>query len=160
MTKDFSLTTNFHSSIKTTILSRILAIDYGHKRVGLAVTDPLQIIANGLDTVSSGDIFKYLKAYCEKEEVECFVVGYPLDLKGNPAESMRFVEPFITALGRKFPNTKIELVDERFTSKLAKQAMLMGGLKKKARQDKAMVDKISAVIILQSFMEARMSFRP
>lgn len=136
-------------------MSRILAIDYGQKRVGLAVTDPLQIIANGLDTVNSGVIFAYLKDYCAKEEVVCFVVGWPLDLKGNPAESMRFVEPFVKALGRKFPDIKIELVDERFTSKMAQQAMLMGGLKKKARQDKGMIDKMSAVIILQSYMEAR-----
>lgn len=141
-------------------MARILAIDYGQKRVGLAVTDPLQIIANGLDTVNSGVIFAYLKDYCEREDVVCFVVGWPLDLKGNPAESMRFVEPFVKALGRKHPDIKIELVDERFTSKMAQQAMLMGGLKKRARQDKGMIDKISATIILQSYMEARSTVLP
>ncbi len=141
-------------------MSRILAIDYGQKRVGLAVTDILQITSNGLDTVSSGDIFAYLKDYCEREDVVCFVVGWPLDLRGEPAESMRFVEPFVKALGRKYPDTKIELVDERFTSKMAKQAMLMGGLKKKARRDKGMVDKLSAVIILQSYLDSRTSILP
>lgn len=141
-------------------MSRILAIDYGQKRVGLAVTDTLQITSNGLDTVSSGEIFAYLKAYCEKEDVVCFLVGWPLDLRGQPSESMRFVEPFVKALGRKYPHIPIEKVDERFTSKMAEQAMLMGGLKKKARQNKGMIDKISAVIILQSYLDARQSPLP
>ncbi len=141
-------------------MSRILAIDYGRKRVGLAVTDPLQIIANGLDTVSSGEVFAYLKNYCEKEEVVCFVVGWPLDLNGKAAEAMRFVEPFVKALGRKYPDTKIELVDERFTSKMAEQAILMGGLKKKNRQNKGLIDKVSATIILQYYLEARHSVLP
>lgn len=141
-------------------MSRILAIDYGQKRVGLAVTDPLQIIANGLDTVSSGEIFAYLKDYCEREDVVCFVVGWPLNLKGEPSESMRFVEPFVKALGRKHPNIKIELVDERFTSKMASQAILMSGVSKKKRQDKGLIDKVSATIILQYFLEARGSVLP
>ena len=141
-------------------MPRILAIDYGQKRVGLAVTDPLQIIANGLDTVSSGDIFAYLKSYCTKEEVVCFVVGWPLTLKGIPSESMRFVEPFVKALGRKFPNTKIELVDERFTSKMASQAILMSGAKKKDRQNKGLIDKVSATIILQYYLESKRSILP
>lgn len=144
-----------YSILKKNTLSRILAIDYGQKRVGLAVTDVLQIAANGLDTVSSGDIFAYLKDYCEREDVVCFVVGWPLQLNGEPSESMRFVEPFVKALGRKYPDTKIVLADERFTSKMASQAMLMGGLKKKARQNKALVDKISATIILQYHLESR-----
>lgn len=136
-------------------MSRILAIDYGQKRVGLAVTDPLQITANGLDTVNSGVIFAYLKEYCEREEVVCFVVGWPLNLNGKPAESMRFVEPFVKALGRKHPDIKIELVDERFTSKMAQQAILMSGVNKKKRQDKGLIDKVSATIILQDYLEAR-----
>lgn len=144
----------------TKALPRILAIDYGQKRVGLAVTDPLQIIANGLDTVNSGVIFAYLKDYCAREEVVCFVVGWPLNLKGEPAESMRFVEPFVKALGRKYPDTKIELVDERFTSKMASQAILMGGLKKKDRQNKGLIDKVSATIILQSYLESKQSILP
>lgn len=148
------------NSLNNKILSRILAIDYGQKRVGLAVTDPLQISAHGLDTVTSSEVFAYLKDYCEREDVVCFVVGWPLNLDGKPSESMRLVEPFVKALGRKYPNTKIELVDERFTSKMAEQAMLMGGLKKKARQNKALIDKVSATIILQYYMEARTSMLP
>jgi len=139
---------------------RILAIDYGQKRVGLAVTDPLQITANGLDTVPSGEIFAYLKDYCAREDVVCFVVGWPLDLKGQEAESMRFVAPFVKALGRKFPDISIEKVDERFTSKMASQAILMSGLKKKARQNKGLVDKVSAIIMLQSYLDARQSPLP
>lgn len=141
-------------------MSRILAIDYGQKRVGLAVTDPLQIIANGLETVNSGVIFAFIKDYCEREDVVCFVVGWPLNLRGEPSESMRFVEPFVKALGRKHPDIKIELVDERFTSKMASQAILMSGVSKKRRQDKGLVDKVSATIILQDYLEARRSILP
>ncbi len=141
-------------------MSRILAIDYGQKRVGLAVTDPLQITANGLDTVSSGEIFAYLKDYCERETVVCFVVGWPLDLKGQPSESMRFVEPFVKALSRKYPDIEIVKADERFTSKMASQAILMSGISKKKRQDKGLIDKVSATIILQSFLDARQSPLP
>ena len=141
-------------------MSRILAIDYGQKRVGLAVTDILQITANGLETVSSGEIFAFLNEYCEREEVVCFVVGWPLNLKGEPSQSMRFVEPFVKALGRKFPTTKIELVDERFTSKMAEQAILLGGVKKKDRRNKGLIDKVSATIILQYYLDSRQSILP
>ncbi len=141
-------------------MSRILAIDYGQKRVGLAVTDMLQITANGLDTVSSGEIFAYLKDYCEREEVVCFLVGWPLDLKGQPAESMRFVEPFVTALERKYPDIPVLKIDERFTSKMAQQAILMSGVNKKKRQDKGLIDKVSATIILQYYLDSRVSMIP
>ncbi len=136
-----------------TALGRILSIDYGRKRVGIAVSDPLRIIATGLTTVHSKDIFIFLKDYLQKEEVDIIVVGYPKDLKNNDAESMRFVKPFIKKLHKSFPETEIDVYDERFTSKLAKIAMIEGGLKKKDRQNKALIDKISAVIILQSYMD-------
>lgn len=136
-------------------MPKILAIDYGQKRVGIAVTDDLQIIASGLTTVHSKDVIAFLEDYLAKNHVECIVVGDPKDLKNNPAESARFVEPFVKHLSRKFPNIKIERVDERFTSKMAFQTMIDSGLKKKARQNKALVDEISATIILQSYMESR-----
>ena len=133
-------------------MGRILAIDYGRKRVGIAVTDPLKIIANGLNTVHSKDIFLFLDDYFLKENVETIVVGYPTNLKNQGSESLKYINPFINKLRIKFPDKNIELFDERFTSKMAKMAMIEGGMKKKDRQNKAMVDKISAVIILQSYM--------
>jgi len=139
-------------------MSKILAIDYGQKRVGIAVTDDLQIIASGLTTVHSKDVIAFLFYYLAKNNVECIVVGDPKDLKNNPAESARFIEPFVKHLSRKFPNIKIERVDERFTSKMAFQTMIDSGLKKKARQNKALVDEISATIILQSFLEQKNGF--
>ena len=134
-------------------MGRILAIDYGQKRVGLAVTDPLKIIATGLTTVHSKDIFSYLELYLSKENVEKIVVGYPVNLKNEGAQSLQFINPFIKKLIKKFPNTEIDTYDERFTSKMAQAAMIEGGLKKKDRQNKALTDKISAVIILQSYLE-------
>ncbi len=139
-------------------MPKILAIDYGQKRVGIAVTDDLQIIASGLTTVHSKDIIAFLEDYLAKNNVECIVVGDPKDLKNNPAESARFIEPFVKHLSRKFPNIKIERVDERFTSKMAFQTMIDSGLKKKARQNKALVDEISATIILQSYLEQQQRF--
>ena len=116
-------------------MGRILSIDYGRKRVGVAVSDPLKIIATGLTTVHSKDIFEFLRDYLNNEEVETIVVGYPKDLNNNDAESMRFVKPFIKKLHKTFPDTEIDIYDERFTSKLAKIAMIEGGLKKKDRQN-------------------------
>ncbi|MCY1636203.1 Holliday junction resolvase RuvX [Marinifilum sp. D737] len=136
-------------------MARILAIDYGRKRVGLAVTDPMQIIANGLDTVSAKDLLDYLEKYMINEEVELFVVGYPKQLNNEDSESMKYLKPFLGKLKKKFPDIPIEMVDERFTSKIAFQTMIDGGLKKKQRQDKAMIDKVSATIILQSYMETK-----
>jgi putative Holliday junction resolvase len=134
-------------------MARIVAIDYGRKRTGLAVTDNLQIIANGLATVSSGDLIKFLKEYASKEDVELFVVGQPKQMDNSPSENMKYVEMFVSALNKNFPDTPIVYYDERFTSVLAHKAMLDGGLKKKKRQDKGLVDEISAVIILQSYLE-------
>ncbi|MCD6555760.1 MAG: Holliday junction resolvase RuvX [Bacteroidales bacterium] len=134
-------------------MGRILAIDYGRKRVGLAVTDPLKMIANGLTTVHSKDIFLFLADYISKEDVETIVVGYPVNLKNEGSQSLRFINPFIKKLIDKYPEITIDTYDERFTSKMAKMAMIEGGMKKKDRQNKALTDKISAVIILQSYLE-------
>ncbi len=136
-------------------MARILAIDYGRKRVGIAVTDPFQIIANGLDTVAAKDVLEYLQKYIATEPVECFVVGYPKQLNNEDSESVKYLKPFLGKLKKKFPEIPVELVDERFTSKIAFQTMIDGGLKKKARRDKAMIDKVSATIILQTYMETK-----
>lgn len=134
-------------------MARIIAIDYGSKRVGIAVTDELQIIASGLTTVHSTEIIAFLEAYFSNNEVECIVVGEAKDLQNNPSESAKVIEPFVKHLSRKFKDKKIARIDERFTSKMAFQTMIDSGLKKKARQNKALVDEISATIILQSYME-------
>lgn len=134
-------------------MGRILAIDYGKKRVGLAVTDPLKIIANGLTTVASNEIFGFIKKYLAENDVECIVVGYPKTLRNEPSESIRYINPFIKGLTNKFKDVKIEIYDERFTSKIAFDAMLTGGVKKKDRQRKELIDEISATLILQSYME-------
>lgn len=136
-------------------MGRIIAIDYGKKRVGIAVTDPMQIIANGLTTVLSHEVFPFLKNYFQQESVDLIVVGLPKQLNNEPSESMKYIEPFLRGLKNKFPDKPVEMVDERFTSVLAHQAMRMGGLKKKDRQNKALVDEISATIILQSYLESR-----
>lgn len=134
-------------------MGRILAIDYGQKRVGIAVTDELQIIATALDTVPAKDIIEYLKTYTEKEQVDCIVVGDPRQMNNTPSESVKFIEPFVRRLKKIFPHMLIDRYDERFTSKIAAQTMVSAGLKKKERRNKSTIDKISAVIILQSYME-------
>ena len=139
-------------------MSRILAIDYGSKRVGVAVTDPQQIIANGLTTVHSKDVMAYLKDYLLKEEVECFVVGEPKQMNNKPSQPAEMIEAFVKNLRKQFPGISIERVDERFTSKIASQTMLNAGLKKKDRQNKGLVDKISATLILQAYLESKSSF--
>lgn len=133
-------------------MGRILAIDYGSKRVGIAVTDSLRLIASGLTTVHSKDLIKFLEDYFKKETVDVIVVGEPKTLQNNKSDSARFIDPFVIHLQRKFPDMKIERYDERFTSALAHQTMLMGGLKKKNRRDKETVDVISAIILLQDYM--------
>jgi putative Holliday junction resolvase len=133
-------------------MARIMAIDYGSKRVGIAVTDILQIIASGLTTVHSKDLITYLETYLKKEQVECIVVGEPKTLQNEASDSARYIEPFVIHLTRKFPNIKIARYDERFTSVLAHQTMLMGGLKKKDRANKDTVDMVSATIILQDYL--------
>ncbi len=134
-------------------MGRILAIDVGQKRIGLAVTDPLGIIATGLDTVSISKVFEYLAAYSEKEKIDLFIIGHPLQMNNKPSESVKYIEPFFKKLKKTFPDIPVRFADERFTSKLAKQAIIAGGHSKEARKNKAMIDKISAVIMLQSFLD-------
>ena len=136
-------------------MARIMAIDYGRKRTGVAVTDSLQMIANGLTTVPSGELVKFLQEYTAKEPVERIVVGQPKQMNNEPSENMRYVQAFVTHLKRTLPQIPIEYYDERFTSVMAHQAMLDGGLRKKKRQEKALVDEISAVIILQAYLESK-----
>ncbi len=136
-------------------MSRILAIDYGKKRTGIAVTDILQIIANGLTTVPTTELTDFLMNYLEKEPVERIIVGYPKQMNNEDSENMKRITPFVNMLRKKLPHIPVEMVDERFTSVLAHQAMIDGGLKKKARQNKALVDEISATIILQSYLESK-----
>ena len=134
---------------------RILAIDYGQKRTGLAATDPQQIIANGLCTVATKDLEAFVLDYVSREGVETIVVGHPRQMNGEDSENFRRIVPFVNRLRKLLPDVPVEFFDERFTSVLAHRAMLEGGLHKKARQNKALVDEISACIILQSWMEAR-----
>ena len=135
-------------------MGRIMAIDYGKKRTGLAVTDPLRIIATPLDTVSTNELISYLGSYMKKETVDEFVVGMPKTLKNEDSEIAPLVRAFVEELKKVYPEKKIHLADERFTSRMAMQAMIEGGMKKKDRQIKGNVDKISATIILQSFMRS------
>ena len=134
-------------------MNRIIGIDYGRKRTGLAVSDPLGIFASPLDTVQSAKIIEYLKSYAGREGISLFVVGYPMNLNNTPAEAARYVNEFLKQLRRSFPDTPVELEDERFTSVLAHRAMIDGGMRKMDRRDKAVVDKISAAIILQSYLD-------
>ena len=136
-------------------MARILAFDYGTKRIGIASTDPMQIIANALDTVHPKDVVVYLRKYMSAEPVEAFVVGLPRTLQNEESSNAANVKAFINLVKKSFPETPIYGVDERFTSSMAFDTMLAGGVKKKDRRDKATVDKISATIILQSFMEQK-----
>lgn len=135
-------------------MARILSIDYGKKRTGLAVTDPLQIIAGGLVTVSTSELFDFLNGYVSKEPVERIVIGEPKQSDGSPSENMARVTQFVNRWKKARPDIPIEFYDERFTSVLAHRAMIDGGLGKKRRQDKALVDEVSATIILQSYLES------
>jgi putative Holliday junction resolvase len=135
-------------------VARILSIDYGKKRTGLAVTDPLQLIAGGLATVSTSELFDYLKNYVSREDVELIVIGEPRQPNGQPSENLQRVQQFVSRWRKAMPQIPVEYYDERFTSVLAHQAMIAGGLRKKARQDKALVDEISATIILEDYMRS------
>jgi len=136
-------------------MPRILAIDYGLKRTGLAVTDPLQLIASPLTTVPTGTLMDFLKEYISKEEVVLFVIGMPKRLDSTPSQTAMNVKGFIKALQRDIPQIEVKEIDERFTSVMAMDAMIAGGMSKKNRRDKGNVDKVSAAIILQSYMESR-----
>lgn len=136
-------------------MARILSIDYGKKRTGIAVTDPLQIIAGGLATVSTSELFDWLKGYLAKESVERIIIGEPRQPNGEPSENLPRVQQFVNRWRKAVPEVPIEFYDERFTSVLAHQAMRDAGLRKKARQDKALVDEISATIILEDYLRSR-----
>ncbi|MCI6894324.1 MAG: Holliday junction resolvase RuvX [Bacteroidales bacterium] len=136
-------------------MGRILAIDYGRKRTGLAVTDTLQIIANGLETVPTHTLMQYLKNYMAKEPVDTIVVGLPKQLNGQPSESMKYITPFVAKLRKEMPGVEVVMYDERFTSTIAHKAMIEGGMKKSDRRDKARVDSIAATIILTDYLESR-----
>lgn len=136
-------------------MSRILAIDYGRKRTGIAVSDPMQMIANGLTTVPTHQLLQFLLEYVTKEPVERILVGLPKQMNNEASENMRNIEPFVRSLNKKLPDMPVEYVDERFTSVLAHRTMLEAGLKKKERQNKGLVDEISATIILQSYLESK-----
>lgn len=136
-------------------MARILAIDFGKKRTGLAVTDELQIIASGLTTVNTPELLRFLKTYTAKEKVELFVVGEPKQMNNTASESEVLITPFLQKLVKQFPDIPVARVDERFTSKMAFQSMIDGGLKKSQRKNKALVDEISATLILQSYLASK-----
>ena len=136
-------------------MSRILAIDYGRKRTGLAVSDVMQIIANGLASVSTHELLDFIIDYTRRESVERIIIGLPKQMNNEVSESMKYIEPFVRNLKKRLPEMSVEFVDERFTSVLAHRTMLEAGLKKKDRQNKALVDEISATIILQTYLESK-----
>ena len=137
------------------IMSRILAIDYGRKRTGVAVSDAMQIIANGLTTVPTHELLDFITGYVQKEPVERILVGLPKQMNNEASESMKYIDPFVRSLKKRLPEIPVEFVDERFTSVLAHRTMLEAGLKKKDRQNKSLVDEISATIILQTYLESK-----
>ena len=134
-------------------MGRIMAIDYGKVRTGLAVTDPVRIIASALTTVETPTLLAYIKDYCAREEVDLFVVGEAKHMDNTPSESMKLIEPFVQQLKEAFPDKEVARIDERFTSKMAFQTMIDSGLKKKQRQNKGMIDQIAATIMLQDYMK-------
>ncbi len=135
-------------------MGRILGIDYGRKRTGVAVTDPLKIIANGLETVPTHTLMQYIKDYVAKEDVELIVIGLPRQLNGEPSESMRYITPFVNRLKKELPQMPVTMYDERFTSTIAHRAMIDGGMKKSDRRDKGRVDAIAATIILTDYLQS------
>ena len=142
----------FYFCKKQIKLGRILAIDFGKKRTGIAITDQLQIIASGLTTVHTEELIPFLKQYVSKEKVELFVVGKPKQMNNSDSESEVLILPFLKKLAKEIPHIPIKRIDERFTSKMAFQTMIDGGLKKKQRRDKGLIDEISATIILQDYL--------
>ena len=136
-------------------MGRILGIDYGRKRTGVAVTDPLQIVATALGTVPTHTLLDFIKSYVEREAVELIVVGQPTQLNGEPSESMRYITPFLKNLNKMLPQIPVVMYDERFTSSIAHQAMIDGGMKRSDRRDKARVDSMAATIILNDYLSSR-----
>ena len=140
-------------------MGRILALDYGRKRTGVAVTDPLQMIANGLTTVPTHQVMTFLQDYTKQEKVDKIIIGLPKQMDNTLSESMQYIKPFVKNLQKKMPDMPVEYVDERFTSVLAQRTILAAGLKKKDRQNKALVDEVSATIILQTYLENKRLFK-
>ncbi|HNR41424.1 MAG TPA: Holliday junction resolvase RuvX [Bacteroidales bacterium] len=140
-------------------MGRLLGIDYGTKRIGLAVTDPLNIFASPLATVPNHEFEEYLSGYLKEQSIDAFVVGYPVKMNNQPGDTVRYVDPFIRRLGKLYPGIPVHRVDERLTSRMAFQAMIGGGLKKKDRMNKGIIDKLSAAIILQSFLEKKIKVK-
>lgn len=136
-------------------MGRIIGIDYGRKRTGIAVTDPLKIFASPLATVKTNEFETFITGFLKNEQIDAFVIGYPVTLNNKPSESVKFIDPFIRKLEKSFPGKPVHRVDERFTSQIAMQTMIDGGIKKNDRRDKAAVDRISAAIILQSFLDKK-----
>jgi putative Holliday junction resolvase len=136
-------------------LGRILAVDYGRKRAGIAVTDPLQLTAGNLTTVSSAEIFNFLEDYLAREPVDCMVIGYPKQMDNTESEAVVYIKPFVKKLRRNFPGFDIQLFDERFTTKMARQALIEGGARQKVRRNREIKDQISAVILLNSYLDYR-----
>lgn len=136
-------------------MGRVMAVDYGKKRCGIAVTDILQISANGLPTVESGKVLEFIKGYCDRESVDLIVVGYPRTLSGEDSESMKYIKPFLGRLAKMLPEVRVEMFDERFTSAIAHQEMLAGGFSRKQRREKGRADEMAAVLILTDWLNAR-----
>ena len=136
-------------------MGRVLAIDFGEKRTGIAITDPLQIVASGLTTVDTNTLIDFLKNYCSEENVDLFVVGLPKQMNNQPSQSESSIKPFLKKLKSNFPRISIIRIDERFTSKIALRTMIDLGLKKSQRQNKLLVDQISATLILQSYLDSK-----
>ncbi len=140
-------------------MGRILGIDCGKKRIGLAVTDPLGIFASPLETVNIQEFDRFVDNYQKTEVIDEFVIGYPVQMNNKPSESVKYIDPFIRRLKKRFPGKPVHMADERFTSQMAFRSMIDGGMKKKGRQDKSVVDKVSAAIILQSFLDRKLTKR-
>ncbi len=136
-------------------MGRIIGIDYGKKRVGIAVTDPLKMFASPLNTIHPDEFNDFIRVYMKSDTIEAFVIGYPVTMNNKPSESVKYIDPFLRRLKKDFPEIQVHLVDERFTSRMALRTMIDGGLKKAQRQSKETVDKISASIILQTFLDKR-----
>lgn len=134
-------------------MGRIIGIDFGRKRIGIAVSDPLNIFASPAGTVNSQEFEPFIDNYLKTEIIDCFVIGYPVQMNNKPSESVKYLEPFIRRLKKKYPEIPVNLTDERFTSQIAIQSMIAGGMKKSDRMDKSVIDKVSAAIILQSWLD-------
>ena len=140
-------------------MGRLICLDYGRKRVGIAVTDPIQIIASAVETVATHDIRTYIRDYLGREDIDEVVVGYPKNLKNEPSEAVQYIDPFLKWFRMEFPDVPLVLYDERFTSKMAEDTLIRAGVPKQARRNKSLVDKISASLILQSYLESEQNRR-